>query len=270
MPSHEATMLERVAATEYITAPGNGRTRPAHLVCEKTDGSTVELMVKASAGCEEGVVHLAREVIAACLAGDLGLPIPPPYLVEIPPAFPAIIPDDERRATFGRSVPVAFGSTFVTGQYVTWTSGTRITDAMLPTAAAIFVFDAIIQNPDRREGNSNCLVRGDQCRIFDHELCFAHDKILFWEPPWVLGGLNSLTTPGLHIFRAGLLGRGVDWPAVASKWQGLSDVRLSAYETAIPHEWAAATPTVTAAVSLIRDARDNIDGCMNEIRRVLT
>ena len=263
-------MLERVTAMEYVGAPSNGKTKPAHLVCEKADGSTVELITKVSAACEEGIVNLAREVVAACLAGDLELPIPRPYLVEIPPAFAGIIPDDERRDLFLRSVPVAFGSTFVTGQFGTWSAGNRITDAMLPTAAGVFAFDAIIQNPDRRDGNSNCVVRGDECRIFDHELCFAHDQILFWKPPWVLGGLNSLTTPGNHIFRAGLVGREVDWGAVTARWQGLSDARLLAYEGAIPVEWAAALPKVSAAVKLIADARDNIDGCLTEIRRVLT
>ncbi len=37
--------------------------------------------------------------------------------------------------------------------------------AMVPVALATFVFDAIIQNPDRRSGNPNCLVRGDAFRI---------------------------------------------------------------------------------------------------------
>lgn len=263
-------MLDRVTAIEFVATPSNGRTRPAHLVCEKADGSTPELIVKASAGCEEGVLHLAREVIAACLAGDLGLPVPTPYLVEIPPAFVDIIPDNRCRDLFRASAPVAFGSAFVTGQYATWTPGMKVTSAMLPTVAAIFAFDAIIQNPDRREGNSNCIVQGDQCRIFDHELCFAHDKILFWKPPWMLGGLNNLTTPGCHIFRAGLMGQNVDWSAVAETWKGLSDVRLSAYENAVPIEWEAAAPQVAAAISLIKLARDHIDGCLTEIQRVLT
>ncbi|NJO53623.1 MAG: hypothetical protein HC829_01205 [Bacteroidales bacterium] len=263
-------MLDRVTAMEYVAAPGNGRTKPAHLVCEKPDGTTVELIAKVSATCEEGVVHLAREVIAACLAGDLGLPVPVPHLVEFSPAFADIIPDVDRRESFRASAPLAFGSTLITGQYGTWTSGTRISDALLPTAAAIFAFDAIVQNPDRRDGNANCLVKGDQCRIFDHELCFAHDKILFWKPPWVLGGLNSLTTPGHHIFRAGLLGREVDWSPVQARWQGLSDERIATYENVIPPEWSAATAHVAVAVALIRNARDNFEGCLQEIKRVLT
>lgn len=266
-------MLERVTATEYVAAPGNGRTKPAHLVCETTDGATVELMAKVSAGCEQGVVHLAREVVAACLAGDLGLPVPKPWLVEIPPAFANIIPDTERRTMFRASASVAFGSTLITGQFGTWAPGTRITEAMAPTAAAIFAFDAIIGNGDRKDGNANCLVRGDAIRIFDHELCFADALLLPFlrpPPPWTLGGLKPLETPGAHIFRAGLIGRVVDWPSIGARWQGLSDVRLSAYETAIPPEWGTAKAQVSAALALVRDARDHITGCLTEIERVLT
>src|SRR5262249_26198574 len=32
---------------------------------------------------------------------------------------------------------------------------------------------AIIQNPDRRTENPNCLVRGESIRIFDHDLAFG-------------------------------------------------------------------------------------------------
>ena len=142
-------MIERVTAIEYVEPVGTGRTQPVHLVCEKSDGSTVEVIAKFSAYCDEGVVNLAREVIAACLAADLGLPIPVPYLVEIPPEFAEIIPEPALRAKIKASAPIAFGSTFVTGQYAKWFPGTAISGALLPVATAIFSFDAIIQNPDR-------------------------------------------------------------------------------------------------------------------------
>jgi len=168
------------------------------------------------------------------------------------------------------SANIAFGSKFITGQYATWVKGTKIFDAFKPIAAAIFAFDAIIQNPDRRDGNANCVFKGDECRIFDHELCFTHDKVLFWMPPWTLDGLNTLKTPGNHIFRTALLGSRPDFSRVRDGWKGLSDARLLEYESAIPAEWSAAAGTVQAALKLIRDARDNIDGCIKEIERVLT
>lgn len=263
-------MLERVVASEFLGTVGNGRTQPLHLGCDRQDGSTIEVIAKFSATCDEGVVNLAREVVAACLAGDLGLPIPTPYLVEITPEFIDVISDPGVRANVAASSSLAFGSTFITRQYSTWVTGTKISDAMTPIAAAIFAFDAIVQNPDRRDGNANCVVRGDECRIFDHELCFAHDKILFWKPPWILDGLSSLRVPGNHIFRAGLSRKRPDFSAVSDQWQRLSDERLLEYEKAIPAEWAAAGATVTAALGLVGGARDNIAGCINELERVLT
>lgn len=263
-------MLERVTATAFRGATTNGRTQPLLLECEKADGTTVDVIAKFSANCDQQVTNLAREVIAACLAADLGLPVPPPFLVEISPAFCAIIDDVPRRSKIEASSPVAFGSTHVTGQYATWVTGTRISDTLLPVATAIFTFDAITQNPDRRDGNANLLVRGDEVRIIDHELCFAHDLIISWRPPWQPGALNGLKTNGQHIFRAGLVGRMPDFWGIRAKWAGLSDVRLQAYEQAVPPEWAAAAASVQAALKLIRDARDNIDGCTNEIKRVLT
>jgi hypothetical protein len=263
-------VLEFITAIEYVGPVGNGRTQPLHLVCEKSDGSNVEVITKFSGSCDEGVVNLAREVIAACLAADLALPVPVPYLVEISPAFADIIPDAARKDKAKKSAPVAFGSTLITRQFSTWLEGTRISDVLLPVATAIFVFDAIIQNPDRRVGNANCIVKSDACRIFDHELCFTHDKILFWKPPWTMGGLNNLKTPGNHIFSVGLHGKKLDFSDIRDRWKGLSDARLLTYENAIPTEWSAAMASVKASLKLIRDARENIDDCIKEIERVLT
>jgi hypothetical protein len=261
-------MLPRVTAVEFSRATDNGRTLPSHLVCEMANGDTVEVVAKFSAGCDEGVANLAREVVAVCLAADLGLPVPTPYLIEIPKGFADIVPDAGRKARIKASVPVAFGSTLMTPQYSAWTAGCKIPDTMLPVASAIFAFDAITQNPDRRDGNPNCIVRGAEIQIFDHELAFMHDKVLFWKPPWTLGGLKDLETPGNHIFRAQLGGRALDFAAIRASWAGLSDETIAAYASAVASEWAAAG-SVGSALKLIRDARDNIDGCLSEIERVL-
>jgi len=195
-----------------------------------------------------------------------------PYLVECTPEFADIVPDPHR-AKVKTSALLAFGSTFVTGQYSAWVTGGRISDALLPMAAAVFAFDAIVGNPDRRDKNPNCLVKGDELRIFDHEMCFMDALMLPFlrpPPPWALGGVKPFETPGNHIFRAGLRGRKPDFSDVRSRWKGLSDARLISYEGAIPTEWAAAGQAVKASLKHIRDARDNIDGCIAEIQRVLT
>jgi len=138
----------------------------------------VEVIAKFSANCDQGVTNLAREAVAACLATDLALPIPKPYLLDITPAWVASVSEPIIRAAIQRSVPVAFGSSFAGAQFSAWNDGIPLSSGMVPVALATLVFDAIIQNPDRRLGNPNCLVRGDMFRIFDHELAFAHRLIL--------------------------------------------------------------------------------------------
>ena len=210
-----------------------------------------------------------REVVAACLAADLGLPIPVPVLVTTTPEWIATLADEDMAARIRRSSRIAFGSTLVTGQYAAWATGNRLRAAAVPTAASIFVFDAIAQNPDRRTENPNCLVKGDEFIIFDHEMAFTHGLVIGWQPPWTLGGLNSFVTPGFHIFREPLRKRAIDFGRIRQAWTALSNERVEEYGAAVPAEWIGASDAVRRALTLIRDARDNIDGCLPEVRRIL-
>lgn len=178
--------------------------------------------------------------------------------------------DAAARAAIQRSVPVAFGSTWVGPQFAAWNDGNILRPAMRPAALGIFVFDAIIQNPARRSSNPNCLVRGDAIRIFDHELAFTHGVILGWIPPWQPGGLQHLSQPGFHIFRGKLNAENLDFEPVKESWKRIADSRLSQYAASIPTEWANARPAVATALELVRDARDRIEACLVEVRRVLT
>jgi hypothetical protein len=262
-------MLARLSAIEYVRAMRSGRSGPLLLLCESADGQASEIVVKISAGCDEGVINLAREMVAACLATDLGLPIPPPYVIDFAPEFTSAITDSDQRNRVQNSSPVAFGSHHITGQYSAWMRGQRLSHVMIPSAAAILVFDGIIQNPDRRADNPNCLTRGDEIRIFDHEMTFTHKLVLGWLAPWRIGGLKNLETPGAHIFREQLRRRQIDYGPIRAAWAALSDPRLTAYGAAVPTEWAAANDAVRLALELIRGARDNIDARLTEVQRIL-
>jgi hypothetical protein len=144
------------------------------------------------------------------------------------------------------------------------------TDAMLADALGVFVFDAMIANPDRRRDNPNCLVKGSQIYIFDHELAFFHKAVIGWKEPWKIGSLPSMATPGNHIFFDGLKGRTFDLALIEKAWRGLSDVHLQAYRDAIPVQWLSAKRAVEDAVSLIQGVRDNLTGALVEVRGVLT
>lgn len=262
-------MIQRAILTRIDRVAAQGRTGPILSACEVEGGDEVEVFVKLSAGCDQAVVNLMREAIAACLAADLGLPVPRPWLVEIPPEIIPIVADTQIADKLLRSCPIAFGSTRTPG-FSVWSTGQRLSDPMWPVASGILLFDAIIQNPDRRSENPNCLVQGNELRIIDHELAFAHRLILLWRAPWVLGGMRDLEAPGRHIFVKELKGVNVDFGPIKSRWTALSDERLREYEDAIPEEWAAARADMNSALKLIADARDNIDACIGELRRILT
>lgn len=263
-------MIETVTAVQFDKLAGNGRTGPGFITCEDAAGEPVELVAKLSARCDLRETSLAMELVSACLAGDLGLPVPQPYLVQMDPDWIDTVSDASWAAAARQSSALAFGSKRVPPGYNSWVVGTVLMGGMVAAAAGVIIFDAIIDNPDRRESNSNCLQRGDDLRIIDHELCLSPVPLLGWRPPWQLGALHHMETPGAHIFRTPLRRQVVDWQVVREAWQGLSDAHLADYLAVLPAEWASAGPAVGRAIEKIRNARDNIDGCISEVQRVLT
>jgi hypothetical protein len=263
-------MIDTVNPVRFHAPVTSGRNKPARVECEREDGSLVEVVAKFVGNCDRKEAALAIEVVAACLAGDLGLPVPKPYLMNIDQAWVGTIPDAIYQAAVSRSGTLAFASTHVGSGYRVWTRHDRLSADMLPVALAIFCFDAFVSNADRKDDNPNCFLKTPQLRIFDHELTFVYKNILFWKEPWKVSALAALATPGAHIFHAKLKGQAIDVAPIRAAWSALSDARLGEYKGAVPTAWAAAMPAVDDAISLIQGVRDNIDGALAEVRRVLT
>jgi hypothetical protein len=227
-------------------------------------------VAKLSGKSERGVTGLAMEALVACLAADLGLPVPQPFIIELDPGWieAVSIANLAWAASARSSAPAAFGSRRLHEGFTTWVAGSFLSQGTAARAATILLFDAIAKNADRRPENPNCLRFGDQLRIIDHELCFPQFLIGVGDA-WVVGGLQALSTPGWHIFRDALHGMEFDWGPIAAAWQALSDQQIDAYEGAIPAEWAHALPTIQNTIDRIKLARDNIAGCVAEVQRVL-
>ena len=90
-------MLETIYPFEFNRALTSGKTEPSLVTCMRDNGEHVEVIAKFSEGCEEKEINLATEVVAACLAADVGLPVPTPYLLQIDLDWVDTIPDVERR-----------------------------------------------------------------------------------------------------------------------------------------------------------------------------
>ncbi len=205
------------------------------------------------------------------LAADLDLPLPEPLLVDFDAEFVELMrardPSAAERAA--QSIPVAFGSSKLPPGFTILPRDKAIPQAVRSQAAEILAFDALIQNPDRRVENPNCLFNGRDFAIFDHELAFMTQGIIGWRPPWQPGGLDWIKGPVPHVFYNELQGKASDLTRFKGAWLALSDQRLQAYRQALPPAWANDGGVANEALGYIAQVRDNIDSALAEVGRVL-
>lgn len=263
-------MLETITPFEFIGRTPTGKTKPAFVVSANAENEPIEVVLKLSASSERGVGGLAMEAVVACLAGDLGLPIPQPFVAELTPAFieAAKSVDPEWGSLAQESSTRAFASKRAPAGFTTWVAGGKVPPASQVTAASILMLDAVAKNADRRPENPNLLVRGEEFRIIDHELCFPA-FLLTLGNAWDIGGLQGMTDPEWHILRDGLKGQDIEWDSAINRWQSLTDDMIEGYAAALPVEWAESAQSVGSALDRIKQARDNVENSAIEIQRIL-
>lgn len=262
-------MLDMVTATRFYREMTSGRTNPSLLSCLDRTDDDVEVIAKFSGGCDRGVDSLVTEAIAALLGIDLGLPVPEPFLVEVDQDFIDIITNELIKQQISGSVFVGFGSKKLPQGFYSWGASQKIPVDLLPLTAEIIAFDGLIQNPDRRPENTNCLSNGIDLAIFDHDLAFVTEGILFWKPPWESGGLDNLINAQNHIFFKQLKRKAINFDRLREAWSSVTDARLQEYENTLPAEWLGDGSTSVRILDYIRNVRDNIDEALLEVERLL-
>lgn len=160
-------MLERVRATRYIAPLREGGSLPG--LMEADDLGTYVVKFRAAG---QGTRALVAEVIAAGLAGSLGLPVPDLVVVHLEAGFAAGEPDEEIQYLLRHSVGPNLGIDFLPGA-LDYDPVAFPIDAGL--AGRILWFDALVGNADRSYRNPN-LLWWNGIRLIDHgaTLTFAH------------------------------------------------------------------------------------------------
>lgn len=266
------TMFRKASITRFDSVVTTGRNSPLRVVAETPDEVEHEVFLKVSGSPELGVEGLANELLAAGMAGDLGLPITEPFLVELDPSWISIVPDATARQILQRSNLVAFGSKAAGPQWRIWGPGDKLRLNTEKTALEILVFDAFIENDDRKNPNNpNCLTKGEEFRIIDHETAFRFRQKLFPRPqPWVVGNLERFVAQDGHIFGAKLKGRPIDTQPVREAWSKISEERFEEYLGGMPDEWAEAMDAMNDAREHFRMIRERLDDCFTEVERALS
>ncbi len=260
-------MIPRVQAVTFLRPMGSGRTKPCLMVCETDEADQEEVVVKLRAGIETNEMGSTSELVASLLANDLGLRVPSPRLVEIEPGFHQAVlqPDFARRIE--ESVGLNFGSEKLGPGFTTWPKSKAVPLLLRQLTAEIFVFDAIVQNPDRRKGNPNVLWKSDDLFILDHEMSLTFFlPQLGWQPPWSGQGLEFLTD---HVFYDQLRGTELDLDRLTGAFEAISDDRLAQYVDAVPHDWKVNKDCATEMIDYLKEARQNVGGIIMAVRRLL-
>ncbi|MNF59191.1 hypothetical protein D3C84_407730 [compost metagenome] len=206
--------------------------------------------------------------MTAFFARDLEIPIPRPLLVEIIDGFSAGPAHPASNELIARSSRFAFGSTALPPGFTIYAPATPLRGPIVQRAAHIFVFDTLIANSDRAPKNPNCLVKGEDAIVIDHDLAFMLD-VLFWKEPWKLGGGDELAASEKHIFWDLAKTHKFEFDELKARLVAITDERLEEYIDALPDDWKIGNDSAPRIVEYIRSLRDNADATFSEVQRVL-
>jgi hypothetical protein len=230
-------VIDRVIARTFHRFLDSGRTSPAIFTCGN-DRYESEYVVKLRGGLERRERGLAAELYAAILAGYFGVGCPNPAVVSLASDLAEVVAeelqaDKQKLEVIRKSVGLNFGTQFLVNLSI-WPVDRPVPSPMKAAAAAVFAFDALIQNPDRSFSNPNLASRNDELFAFDHELAFSFLlPIIPSSAPWVVANEGYLDQ---HVFSRALK----QTPApqeFMERLSSLSDEVIQSCTNQIPPEW---------------------------------
>jgi hypothetical protein len=264
-------LIPSVTATQFIRRTTSGRNGALILGCEGTDGQYCEVFTKLR-GKEMTLKMQISELITPQLGADLGIAVARPVLVSIPAGFEAAIEDSAVATAVASSSGVNFG-TINLGAITTWPVGKVPNGAQRDQAAAIFAFDTLVQNTDRRISNPNIWATSEHVGILDHDQAFMFLTVLMIggvQKPWVMADqAQGFTFLREHVFYPGLKGKAFDLGAFEHSLKELKDVQLEAYSNSIPAEWSSEAEFPEAILNYVSEARSEATKLIDFVKHTL-
>ena len=262
-------MFDSVIAVRFYKRMRHCRTRPFLLGCVDHTGTELEVFTKFSATSERRTSALVAEAIASFLAADLNLPVPEPFAVQITTELVQAVSDEDFRKLANASCFYCFGSKKLPPGFSTWPRGRTVPRNLLTLAAEVFAFDALIQNPDRREENPNCLFDGTDLAIYDHDLAFFAKGIIGWKPPWEPSSLEYLRSGARHLFYQSLRGSEISLNRFSGALQAVTPERILEYRNSLPEVWVQEAQDLDDILGYIQSLTERASEAIQEVIRAL-
>lgn len=143
------------------------------------------------------------EFYAAMLGQVLLTPTIEPAIINFPEDILEWLPYSESQAVAGGENR-HFGSKFLGSGWEVYMPGKMLEKNILDDAIAIYIFDLIIQNMDRKPENPNLFVNGYSLVALDHELAFTFTRNSSYNSPWDVYGMQFTTD---HVLYKSLKGK---------------------------------------------------------------
>lgn len=263
----------QLTATTFIQPMKSGRNRPLLFGCEDASGKQIEVVLKLR-GRELTSQMQMVELVTAQLADDLGIDVPQPAIVDLPDGFEAVVTNEAAAAAIRASAGLNFGSVHLGSGFTTWPPERAPHGHQRDQAAAIFAFDTLIQNPDRRAQNPNLWARSDRLGVYDHEQAFSFLAlpIIGGAPkPWNPADQSGTSFRFLenHIFYPALRGAVFDLDPFGDRLADVSDDDLDGYVAAVPSEWREGNSLAEDIGAYLREARQERTRLVGFIKHLL-
>lgn len=240
-------------AERYLGRAESGRTRPLRLFCTRQSEESVggrdaaEFFAKFVGLPEITEQSLFAEMMGNVLARSCGITTGESAFIEVHPDF------SEFLRHVDVSVPAGFGvGSRNLGAGVGPPTFGRMSGEQIYGAARLYLFDLLVQNPDRRQDNGNCLVVSRQLAAIDFESCFSflYPIVGVSAHPWEVSRHGIAP---FHLFHRELKEADVEWPMLVHELLVEMSDAVQASQVWVPNAWAGWLGRVREHLSMLRE-----------------
>jgi hypothetical protein len=236
-------LLIKCDALSLVDIKRNGTTKPLVIECEYSDENIPvrkTILVKTKGLPRITTLDLYCETLGNLLARELGIETPEPFIVRIDKDFVQATKKSLWEESIKIEAGLGVGCEYFSQGFSAINSSMYLSKEKFEQAVMIYGFDLLTQNPDRRETNPNCAVKGDKIIAFDFEksLSFLY-PILGQKPePRELSKLD-LTGNDRHIFKSNLKAKEkeINWQPLIGKVKQINKEKLEEICSFIPIEF---------------------------------